>query len=298
MDLWIEFNQEKPPVGIEVLAMSELWIDEDFNKHGVRIGFLNEDENGSFISSKWNNYQDVYTTAESHQSDIKRWMPIPKTFVTSTQLEQEAIIKELKKCQESPAYYYNNFVRKDGEPLITDEQIDFMRKSADNPFKHRQLYKDQLSLLPTFPEIILEVPESVKIYLKERELELKDEMFGIPSSSEPAPIKVGDILYYTPGKKASMTDFKEAIVERVGREYLYAKAVSSPYENKIPIKTLECDMRDGTGYRKFFRTKQELIDHNEHTILSSKIVSNVSYHSIQKLSLKQLRDAAKALNVK
>lgn len=61
---WIDYEQSKPPVGIEVLAQSDKWIDEDFNIRGIRLGFQNEGDDGYFISAKWNNYHDAYDTID------------------------------------------------------------------------------------------------------------------------------------------------------------------------------------------------------------------------------------------
>lgn len=57
---WNTFAMFKPPIGEEVLAYSPEWIHPDFNPKGIRVGFLNEDENGEFISAKWWDYQDTY----------------------------------------------------------------------------------------------------------------------------------------------------------------------------------------------------------------------------------------------
>lgn len=57
---WFSFSTIKPPVGEEVLAYSEEWIHPDFNQKGIRIGFLNGNKEGEFISAKWWDYQDTY----------------------------------------------------------------------------------------------------------------------------------------------------------------------------------------------------------------------------------------------
>jgi hypothetical protein len=61
---WIDYNETKPPIGVEVLAQNNDWIDEDYNEYGIRVGFQNEDEEGYFLTAKWNNYQDCYDTVE------------------------------------------------------------------------------------------------------------------------------------------------------------------------------------------------------------------------------------------
>ena len=64
---WINYNEKKPPVGVEVLAYHHLWIDSDFNPRGIRIGFLadniasDSDNNPyDFISAHWWDYHGDY----------------------------------------------------------------------------------------------------------------------------------------------------------------------------------------------------------------------------------------------
>ena len=52
---WINFEEEKPITGEEVLAFNKKWIDEDFNPRGIRVGFLGFD---GFISAFWYDEQD------------------------------------------------------------------------------------------------------------------------------------------------------------------------------------------------------------------------------------------------
>lgn len=63
--LWKLYAEEKPPVGVEVLAFSPKWIDEDFNPKGIRIGFQNENDAGPFMSAEWCNYCDEWHTRDS-----------------------------------------------------------------------------------------------------------------------------------------------------------------------------------------------------------------------------------------
>lgn len=62
--MWIEYDQLKPELGIEVIAQSDNWIIEDYNPKGIRIGFQNgsTDDDGHFISAYFCNYQDFYNT--------------------------------------------------------------------------------------------------------------------------------------------------------------------------------------------------------------------------------------------
>jgi hypothetical protein len=61
---WFDYSVTKPPIGVEVLAQSDNWINEDYNIRGIRIGFQNEDENGPFVSAKWDNSGDIYEDCE------------------------------------------------------------------------------------------------------------------------------------------------------------------------------------------------------------------------------------------
>lgn len=65
-DVWgnfknlMDFKEEKPSEGEEVLAYHPSWIDEDFNPRGIRIGFWNGGDD--FKSAHWWDYQDCYIT--------------------------------------------------------------------------------------------------------------------------------------------------------------------------------------------------------------------------------------------
>lgn len=60
---WFNYKEVKPEVGVEVLAQSDKWIDEDYNPKGIRIGLQNEsNEDGYFVCAQWNNIQDFYKT--------------------------------------------------------------------------------------------------------------------------------------------------------------------------------------------------------------------------------------------
>jgi hypothetical protein len=69
MGKWINYKEQKPPYGVEVLAYHHEWVNEDFNPKGIRVGFLQdslaEDANDNpydFVSAYWWNYQDCYMT--------------------------------------------------------------------------------------------------------------------------------------------------------------------------------------------------------------------------------------------
>ena len=86
---WINYKEEEPPFGVEVIAYHHKWVDEDFNSNGTRIGFLSDD---GFISAFWWDEQDCYETiskqhCESNKDFFKRhidntepefWFSIPK----------------------------------------------------------------------------------------------------------------------------------------------------------------------------------------------------------------------------
>ena len=56
MTKWHKFSEELPPEGVEVIAYNMKWVD-DYNKNGVRVGFLNDD---GFVSAFYWDYQDDY----------------------------------------------------------------------------------------------------------------------------------------------------------------------------------------------------------------------------------------------
>ena len=88
---WINYKEEKPPFGVEVIAYHHKWVDEDFNPNGTRIGFLLDD---GFTSAFWWDYQDCYKTISKQHCESNKdfyanhidntepefWFPIPKFF--------------------------------------------------------------------------------------------------------------------------------------------------------------------------------------------------------------------------
>ena len=88
-NMYINYQEQKPPFGVEVIAYHHKWVDEDFNPNGTRIGFLSDD---GFTSAFWWDYQDCYETisklhCESNKDFYKNhidntepefWFPIPK----------------------------------------------------------------------------------------------------------------------------------------------------------------------------------------------------------------------------
>ena len=86
---YINYQEQKPPFGVEVIAYHHKWVDEDFNPNGTRIGFLSDE---GFTSAFWWDEQDCYETiskeiCESDEDFYKNhidntepefWLPIPK----------------------------------------------------------------------------------------------------------------------------------------------------------------------------------------------------------------------------
>ena len=86
---WINYKEEKPPFGVEVIAYHHKWIDEDFNPNGTRIGFLSDE---GFTSAFWWDYQDCYETISKQHCESNKdfyanhidniepefWCPFPK----------------------------------------------------------------------------------------------------------------------------------------------------------------------------------------------------------------------------
>lgn len=88
-NMYINYQEQKPPIGVEVIAYNHKWVDEDFNPNGIRIGFLSDD---GFTSAFWWDEQDCYETisklhCEDDEDFFERhidntepefWFPIPK----------------------------------------------------------------------------------------------------------------------------------------------------------------------------------------------------------------------------
>ena len=86
---WINYKEEKPPFGVEVIAYHHKWVDEDFNSNGTRIGFLSDE---GFTSAFWWDYQDCYKTISKQHCESNKdfyanhidniepefWCPFPK----------------------------------------------------------------------------------------------------------------------------------------------------------------------------------------------------------------------------
>lgn len=64
MDGWNKFSEKKPQIGIEILAYCVQWIHPDFNPKGIRVGFLNQSEQGEFVSAKYCTQGDCYESDE------------------------------------------------------------------------------------------------------------------------------------------------------------------------------------------------------------------------------------------
>ena len=86
---WIDINDSLPDSGVEVLLFNSVWINEDYNPKGIRIGFL--DDVSGWTSAYWCNYHDDYHTRISEVDNIQfkdnkgenqiptHWMSLPET---------------------------------------------------------------------------------------------------------------------------------------------------------------------------------------------------------------------------
>lgn len=121
---WINYNEQKPPLGIPVLAYHHLWVDEDFNPKGIREGFLtdnlaSDDSTYDFVSAHWWNEQDCYMTIskieiEGHEQGYSEnilnsiepeyWMEIPEFTLPSKNSNSKD--KALKFIEEHTRYRY------------------------------------------------------------------------------------------------------------------------------------------------------------------------------------------------
>ena len=73
--VWIKIDADHPlPYGQEVIGYNKEWVHEDFNPSGTRIGFLNDI---GFISAKWVNDQDCYSTCSEEGDDYTIFQILP-----------------------------------------------------------------------------------------------------------------------------------------------------------------------------------------------------------------------------
>ena len=73
--VWIKIDAEHPlPFGQEVIGYNKEWVHEDFNPTGTRIGFLT---GTGFISAKWDNDQDFYSTCSEEGDDYTMSQILP-----------------------------------------------------------------------------------------------------------------------------------------------------------------------------------------------------------------------------
>ena len=66
---YINYQEQRPPFGVEVIAYHHKWIDEDFNPRGIRVGFLGFD---GFISAFWYDEQDCYETISKQHCESNK----------------------------------------------------------------------------------------------------------------------------------------------------------------------------------------------------------------------------------
>ena len=73
--VWIKIDADHPlPYGQEVIGYNKAWVHEDFNPSGTRVGFLNDI---GFISAKWVNDLDRYTTCSEEGDDYTIFQILP-----------------------------------------------------------------------------------------------------------------------------------------------------------------------------------------------------------------------------
>lgn len=73
--VWVKIDADHPlPYGQEVIGYNKEWVHEDFNPSGTRIGFLNDI---GFISAKWVNDHDCYTTCSEEGDDYTIYKILP-----------------------------------------------------------------------------------------------------------------------------------------------------------------------------------------------------------------------------
>lgn len=90
---WIKIDKKHQlPKFEEVLGYNEEWVNEDFNPKGIRIGYLNDENN--FVSAVYNNDSEDYSTCYKEGDDYD-----------FSQLEENG---------KSKTWYYKNGIRIEG----------------------------------------------------------------------------------------------------------------------------------------------------------------------------------------
>ena len=73
--VWVKIDADHPlPYGQEVIGYNKEWVHEDFNPSGTRVGFLNDI---GFISAKWVDDQDCYSTCSEEGDDYNIYEILP-----------------------------------------------------------------------------------------------------------------------------------------------------------------------------------------------------------------------------
>lgn len=97
----INYREQKPPLGVEVIAFNRKWVDEDFNPNGTRIGFLSE--NDDFTSVYWWDEQDCYETI--NKSNCENDIIFHKIPIDNIEPEFWAYIPKFPKPQDKKNDY-------------------------------------------------------------------------------------------------------------------------------------------------------------------------------------------------
>ena len=94
--MWNKVKNGDIPFNVEVIGHSREWIDVDFNLEGVRVCFING--NGTWISSKWLDYQDTYINDEETVPEI--WMHLPTIPINELDIKLNSNKTKFKKIFE------------------------------------------------------------------------------------------------------------------------------------------------------------------------------------------------------
>ena len=94
-NMYINYQEQKPPIGVEVIAYHHKWVDEDFNPNGTRIGFLSDD---GFTSAYWWDYQDCYETINKFNCEANE--DFYRSHIDNTEPEYWCYIPKPPKEQE------------------------------------------------------------------------------------------------------------------------------------------------------------------------------------------------------
>ena len=116
---WHKYSDEKPEYGKWVIAYHHLWINEDFNPEGIRIGFITDNlaqdapkNRFDFCSAHWWDYQDCYVTIskieiEGREQEFSQEIldSIEPEFWTYAPLFKQADVVDVLKLSKDDTHY-------------------------------------------------------------------------------------------------------------------------------------------------------------------------------------------------